>query len=604
MKTWGRSHSVANRGIGTSESSLSLSTVSFLQKRKTETCKLHKWLCAVPFNLFSSGAQQCSSRCEWKLEFASMRGEETEETEVRRVCCRACDRTDAVGDPSSSSSCVGWSIVAVAFVADAFSLGGRALFGVVMLFWNSEVSMSTAELSSLMALVHITQGIATPISGHAADRLPGYKVVGCGVAFLALCFGLTSLLASKWQVWLVYGVLCGSAYGLLNLNVFSVAVTRALPTKYEGLGVGIATSGSTFGQLVLTPLFAHTAQEWGWRYGYAFLGACTFLLLFPAIVLLKKSRFAQMRAKRHQQGFGQGADPIDVDGLDSQDSQEAAASPLPPIWHGGAGIETVSGDKPAETSTCDSSKAKPKAGRPASSKLCRLIRSWPYFALTVAFFICGITTTGFIETHLVSLAVHRSFSITTAAAAFSVLSGCNGVGMILAGWLTDRFSRTILLSLIFLGRALCYILLIVVDSNDVVALFVFSVLFGFCDYSVVPPVVSLVGTHAGSDSVGLGVGILLAWHSLGGALGSILGGTLFNPVSGYSGALWCCSILCFVAAVACLTICPEPVFRRRSDVSATSDKDRELAPQELRRGRPGDYGEISFVAEERNVVVF
>ena len=156
-------------------------------------------------------------------------------------------------DDPALSPCLGWSIVAVAFVADAFSLGGRALFGIVMLFWGDEFGMSTAELSSLMALVHICQGVATPLSGHAADRLPGDAVVGGGIAFLALCFGLTSLLAAKWQVWVVYGILAGLGYGLLNLNVFSVAVTRALPAKHEGLGVGIATAGSTFGQLALTP---------------------------------------------------------------------------------------------------------------------------------------------------------------------------------------------------------------------------------------------------------------------------------------------------------------------------------------------------------------
>ena len=87
-------------------------------------------------------------------------------------------------DDPALSPCLGWSIVAVAFVADAFSLGGRALFGIVMLFWGDEFGMSTAELSSLMALVHICQGVATPLSGHAADRLPGDAVVGGGIALL------------------------------------------------------------------------------------------------------------------------------------------------------------------------------------------------------------------------------------------------------------------------------------------------------------------------------------------------------------------------------------------------------------------------------------
>ena len=38
----------------------------------------------------------------------------------------------------------------------------------------------------------------------------------------------------------------------------------------------------------------------------------------------------------------------------------------------------------------------------------------------------GITTSGFIETHMVSIVVHRGFTLETGAAAFAVLCGVNG----------------------------------------------------------------------------------------------------------------------------------------------------------------------------------
>ena len=141
--------------------------------------------------------------------------------------------------------------------------------------------------------------------------------------------------------------------------------------------------------------------------------------------------------------------------------------------------------------------------------------------------------------------------------------------MVIAGAITDRYSRTVLLFAIFFGRALCYLLLLIIEDGDTVGLFTFAALFGFVDYSVVPPVVSLVGAHAGKDCVGLGVGILLAWHSLGGAVGSMLGGMLFNEEAGYTSALWCCSVLCFIAAGACITIRPEPLIRKSDDKVAS-----------------------------------
>ena len=82
------------------------------------------------------------------------------------------------------------------------------------------------------------------------------------------------------------------------------------------------------------------------------------------------------------------------------------------------------------------------------------------------------------------------------------------------------------------------------------------------DYSVVPPVVSLVASHAGQHSVGLGVGILLAWHSGAAALGAAIGGYIYDRDGDYSAALHLCAALCFAAAIIVLGVCPEPLLRR------------------------------------------
>ena len=60
-------------------------------------------------------------------------------------------------------------------------------------------------------------------------------------------------------------------------------------------------------------------------------------------------------------------------------------------------------------------------------------------------------------------------------------------------------------------------------------LLVFAAMFGLVDYSVVPLVVSLVGSYCGADAIGLTVGILLMWHSFGAGLGSWFGYEPSNP---------------------------------------------------------------------------
>ena len=99
-----------------------------------------------------------------------------------------------------------------------------------------------------------------------------------------------------------------------------------------------------------------------------------------------------------------------------------------------------------------------------------------------------------------------------------------------------------------------------------------------------PPVISLVTSHAGKESVGLGVGILLAFHSVGASLGSILGGSLFDENGNYQSALIICSSLCIVASAACLSIPREPLFRMQDkqddededDVKKRATKEIEL----------------------------
>jgi predicted MFS family arabinose efflux permease len=379
-----------------------------------------------------------------------------------------------------------------------------------MVLWKDDFKWSYEQLSLLMAIVHVANGLTTPISGHIADLVPASVSVGGGIAFLSMCYGLVSLITQSWQLWFIYGVLCGCAFGFLNLNVFSVVVRRALPPKSRGLGVGIATSGSTAGQLSFVPLFAFMAKKYSWRACYVALSVSSAALVLPAIYLLRtKIGTGNQLAKRNDNEIS-----------------------------------------PAHRS------------RSFQEKMIIILSSKSMWLLTVSFVLCGITTTGFIESQIVALAIDRGFSLVRAATIFTIISAINGIGMVMAGWLTDRANRSLLLCCIFVIRGLAFLLLFYGFSEE--AMYGFAVLFGWVDYSVVPPVVSLVETLAGEDCVGLGMGILLMWHSLGAAAGSSLGGALYNPMAGkrsYSKAIIVCFFGCFLAAICSYLIrSPEPIW--------------------------------------------
>ena len=154
-----------------------------------------------------------------------------------------------------------------------------------------------------------------------------------------------------------------------------------------------------------------------------------------------------------------------------------------------------------------------------------------------SYFICGYTTSGVIETHFLPYASFRGFAPIPSATAYGLLSAINLVGMIFAGWLTDRMNRPLLLGGIYVIRGLTFILLLYVGAN-LETLFLFAVLFGLVDYATVPVTASLVASHIGLRVMGLAFGLISAGHQIGAAFGAYFGGVLFDMYARYDWVWW------------------------------------------------------------------
>jgi MFS family permease len=177
-----------------------------------------------------------------------------------------------------------------------------------------------------------------------------------------------------------------------------------------------------------------------------------------------------------------------------------------------------------------------------------------FVLLLVSYTICGFTTAGVIETHLIPYVQSCGLPVTTGAYAYGVLAAFNMGGMALAGYLTDKWHRPRLLAAIYAGRGLSFILLMMVPSYDVGPLFLFAVIFGIFDYSTIPLTTSLVASHVGMRVMGLALGLLGAFHSAGAAAGAFLGGILYDMFQLYDW-IWIASImLAMLAAVMAISI--------------------------------------------------
>jgi MFS family permease len=93
-------------------------------------------------------------------------------------------------------------------------------------------------------------------------------------------------------------------------------------------------------------------------------------------------------------------------------------------------------------------------------------------------------------------------------------------------------------------RSLSFIVLMFVGTSYEMMM-LFAIVYGIFDYSTVPPTASLAASHLGLKIMGLAMGLISGGHALGGAVGSFLGGYLFDLFANYSQLWW----LAFATAV-------------------------------------------------------
>ena len=97
----------------------------------------------------------------------------------------------------------------------------------------------------------------------------------------------------------------------------------------------------------------------------------------------------------------------------------------------------------------------------ASVRACaELLRSRAFWGLGLPFFVCGITTTGLVDTHLIPLAQDRGISGATTGLAVALLAAANVTGILASGPLADRVDNRLLLFGLYATRGLSLVALL------------------------------------------------------------------------------------------------------------------------------------------------
>ena len=314
----------------------------------------------------------------------------------------------------------GWIIVATSFFIVFATVGTRQGFGVFVGTWSDPEGLGwKIWMISLAASIGVlASGVFQPFLGAIYDKLGGRKVILSGLVILGTCTLLLGLTPNIVFLILIYGVVASIGMSAGSLNTTSALLTRWFRRK-RSTALGIATAGASAGGLILVPFAMYLLQATdSWRLTWVALGVIVLMAVPLAYLLLRD-------------------DPKDM-GLrpDGDDDLASANGQLPARQARG----------PLEVEYWTES-----------------FKSRPFWQLSGAYFVCGATT-GVMSVHFIKHATDKGVADSTAALAFGLMSGLNIVGVILATLLADKFPRKNLLGLVYAGRGMGYVVLLLAPA--------------------------------------------------------------------------------------------------------------------------------------------
>lgn len=399
----------------------------------------------------------------------------------------------------------GWFILLLAFFALLSVQGVRLSFGAFMQPWEATFGVDRGTISAIAMVSFFVFGISQPIYGKILARF-GMRHIFAGSALL---IGLSLIgvryATELWQVMVLYGIIASIGFGGASNVTASLAVTNWF-VKRRGFAFGLMSSGSSFGQLLVVPASLWLITLVGWEMTSWIFGLAITLVIAPLLYLFLRNNPQDVGLAPY------GADPA---------ANETAAT---------VHVETA----------------------PVTL---RVLLDRRFLFLALPFFVCGYTTTGLIDTHLIPYAHEHGFSTQTTGTAFSLLAAFNIAGTLLSGQLADKWNNRAFLAGLYIMRALTVILLTMTDQ--IALLYLFAALFGLVDFATIAPTMMLATNYFKRFAVGIVIGWIYLLHQLGSAAGAYVTGWLYDVSGQYETGMIIGVALLIVASALCLML-PKP----------------------------------------------
>ena len=378
------------------------------------------------------------------------------------------------------------------------SMGLRQTFGLFFSAFEEGLNCTRTEFGLAIGLQMIFWGIFAPIFGFFADRFGGNKAVFIG--FIIFGLGIYMLYAGPntgIYFQISLGVLIGIALGATAMSVPVSEVGKHFPNEKRTIATGIVTAAASVGYFI-APLFTQYSLGYvGWEQTLKYFMYFILFGLLTSIFLLSKKEEEFSKINIKKQNF-------------SEAIKEAFS-------HKG------------------------------------------YILLVAGFFVCGFQIT-LVATHVPGYMQDRGLGGWTATIILALIGLFNIVGTLGIGYLGTKYSKKILLSILYSLRAIIIAIFIFSPPSIYMSVF-FGVTFGLLWLSTVPPTNGIVAQIFGTKYLSTLFGIVFLSHQVGSFIGAYLGGYFYDLHGSYDYAWYIAIALSVFAAIVHLPIDEKPLSR-------------------------------------------
>jgi len=178
--------------------------------------------------------------------------------------------------------------------------------------------------------------------------------------------------------------------------------------------------------------------------------------------------------------------------------------------------------------------AEARAARPAEGLgIAQAARTRQFWLLIVIYAICGLNDF-FVTTHVVAFAQDRGAGALVAGNLLALMGLTGLVGVVAAGYLSDRAGPVWPTALAFAARIAVFGLIMVDQSEISVA--VFALVFGLTFLVTAPLTVVFVAQSFGTRHLGALTGLITMVHQIFGGIGAYAGAAVFDATHRYDAA--------------------------------------------------------------------